>query len=82
MRRERTLVRAAGDIEDEAELAREVVRVEMREADEELVPVDALNRALEAVLACGELGLCAGGVRGASRLRSARMGRSRDGLVL
>ena len=40
----------------------------MGEADEDFVSVDSLDRALEPVFACDELGLRAGGVRAQDRL--------------
>ena len=51
-----------GDVEDEAELARVVGGVDVREADEELVFGDALDDAAQAGLAGAQLGRGRGGV--------------------
>ena len=51
-----TFVHGRSDVEDERELACKICRVEMREAYEDLVPVDALDGALEVRLTCGDCG--------------------------
>ena len=51
----RTLVCATGDVDNEAKLAREVRGVDMCEANEDFVLVNALDSALESILACCNL---------------------------
>ena len=63
-----TFVGPTGDVDDERELALKIGGVEMGEANEDFVSVDSLDRALEPLFACDELGLCAGGVRAKDRL--------------